>query len=82
MFLKPPPDVTNLQYVLPPQPGETSEENEKIVKDALRRLYGWDVEEVISSLTALPRSARMKILAQMFEAIEEEDERKKREGED
>lgn len=81
MFLKPPPEVTNLQYVLPPQPGETSEENEKIVYAALKRLHGWDMEEVIKGLTALPRSARMKILAQMFEAIEEEDERKKREGE-
>jgi len=66
MFLKPPP----------PDPSLTdAAENERIVHDMLKRLYGWDVEEVIKSLTALPRSARMKILAQMFEAIEEEDKK-------
>lgn len=81
MFQRP-PDVTNLQYVLPPQPGETAEDNEKIVNDALRRIYGWDVAEAISTLTALPRSARMKILAQMFEAIEKEDEKKREEEEE
>jgi hypothetical protein len=70
MFLKPPP----------PEPGLTdAAENERIVHDMLKRVYGWDAGEVITSLTALPRSARMKILAQMFEAIEEEDKKKREE---
>jgi len=54
-------------------------ENERIVHDMLKRVYGCDAGEVITSLTALPRSARMKILAQMFEAIEEEDKKKREE---
>jgi len=70
MFLKPPP----------PDPGLIdAAENERIVHDMLKRVYGWDAGEVITSLTALPRSARMKILAQMFEAIEEEDKKKREE---
>ncbi len=81
MFQRP-PDVTDLEYVFPPKPGETADDNEKIVYAALKRLHGWDVEEVIKSLTALPRSARMKILAQMFEAIEKEDEKKREEEEE
>jgi len=81
MFLKPPPDVTNLAYVQPKPDGADADQNERIAYEMLKKMHGWDVEEVIKSLTALPRSARMKILAQMFEAIEEEDERKKREEE-
>jgi len=81
MLLRRPPDVTNLAYVQPKPDGADADQNERIAYEMLKKMHGWDVEEVIKSLTALSRSARMKILAQMFEAIEEEDERKKREEE-
>lgn len=54
-------------------------QQEKYAFAIIRNSQGWDAEEIVRSLTKLPRSVRSRILSEMFAAIEEEDAKKRKE---
>lgn len=54
-------------------------QQEKYAFAIIRNSQGWDAEEIVRSLTKLPRSVRSRILSEMFAAIEDEDAKKRKE---